>query len=81
METGRKRCRWSAAVPLPLRHLALVGAALALLTAMGAPREAAASEARTLSFFHTHTKETATVTFWRDGGSWIDVHRRNRPRP
>jgi uncharacterized protein YcbK (DUF882 family) len=35
---------------------------------MGAPREAAASEARTLSFFHTHTKETATVTFWRDGG-------------
>jgi uncharacterized protein YcbK (DUF882 family) len=69
METGRTRRRWKAASTLPLRHLAVAGAALALLTWTAAPRHAAASgEARTLSFFHTHTKETATVTFRRDGG-------------
>lgn len=40
-----------------------------------APDARADADTRTLTFFHTHTKETATVTFWRDGrydGEGID---------
>jgi uncharacterized protein YcbK (DUF882 family) len=34
---------------------------------IGMSSGAFASNTRTLSFFHTHTKEQTTVTFWRDG--------------
>jgi uncharacterized protein YcbK (DUF882 family) len=39
--------------------------ALVLAGEMDAAR--AGGDAKTLSFFHTHTRERATVTFWRDG--------------
>jgi uncharacterized protein YcbK (DUF882 family) len=32
------------------------------------PTAHANGDTRTLSLFHTHTKESATITFWRDGG-------------
>jgi uncharacterized protein YcbK (DUF882 family) len=49
--------------------LGLAAAASALLTFASAPLQNAAAlgETRTLSFFHTHTKESLTVTFRRNG--------------
>ncbi|MDF2969973.1 MAG: hypothetical protein K0R61_423 [Microvirga sp.] len=49
--------------------LGLSGAAFALLTFSLAPMHGAAAfgETRTLSFFHTHTNESLTVTFRRNG--------------
>lgn len=46
-----------------------LGAALAvLLTTSPVPRDArAAGDTRSLSFFHTHTSESATITYRRDG--------------
>ncbi|MEE1657851.1 DUF882 domain-containing protein [Microvirga sp. CF3062] len=49
--------------------IGLSAAASALLTFASAPMQGAAAfgETRTLSFFHTHTKESLTVTFRRNG--------------
>ncbi len=49
--------------------LGLSAAASALLTFASAPMQEAVAfgETRTLSFFHTHTKESLTVTFRRNG--------------
>lgn len=49
--------------------ISLSAAASALLTFSLAPMQGAAAfgETRTLSFFHTHTKESLTVTFRRNG--------------
>lgn len=49
-----------------------VAAVLAGMSALMVPagdmrRAFAAGDVRALTLFHTHTKETATVTFWRDG--------------
>lgn len=48
--------------------IALVAGLAALMGPVGEMRPARASgDARTLTFFHTHTRESTTVTFWRDG--------------
>ncbi|MBJ6127891.1 DUF882 domain-containing protein [Microvirga splendida] len=49
--------------------IGLSAAASALLTFASAPMQGAAAlgETRTLSFFHTHTRESLTVTFRRNG--------------
>ena len=53
---------------LRLRLLGLGAGLVALLAASPVSRDVqAAGETRTLSFFHTHTNETATVTFRRNG--------------
>ena len=61
MKTGRDGCRWSPACVLPLRHVAW---ATLTLMIVAAPRSAAASD-RSLTFFHTNTNESATVTYRR----------------
>jgi uncharacterized protein YcbK (DUF882 family) len=48
------------------RVLSLVGSSLAAV-ALTATKVAALDESRTLTIFHTHTGESATVTFRRDG--------------
>jgi uncharacterized protein YcbK (DUF882 family) len=49
--------------------IALTVALLGLFGTFGErPTARANGDTRTLSLFHTHTKESATITFWRDGG-------------
>ena len=48
--------------------LALITGLIGLVAPAGVKQAAQASaETHTLTFFHTHTKESATITFWRDG--------------
>ncbi len=68
MERVRHGRASAATGQLRLRLLGLGAGLVALLAASPVSRDAqAAGETRTLSFFHTHTNETATVTFRRNG--------------
>ena len=56
--------------PIPLRRAALAVSALALALfggTSGTQDAVANGDTRTLTIFHTHTKESATITFRRDG--------------
>jgi len=61
--------RFSPIRPAAIRRLALAaGVALALSGTTSGTQDAVANgDTRSLSIFHTHTKESATVTFKRDG--------------
>lgn len=64
-----KRGRWTGSRRALRAFLGLSAAASVFLTFASAPIQEAAAfgESRTLSFFHTHTKESLTVTFRRNG--------------
>ena len=56
-------------MPLDLdrRHLLGLGLAAAATTVLAPARPWAATADRSLSFFNTHTRETLTATYWRNG--------------
>jgi uncharacterized protein YcbK (DUF882 family) len=64
------KLHWSSLTDGRARSAALLLAALSGLAGLGGgiPFARAGDDVRTLTFFHTHTKEQATITFWRDGG-------------
>ncbi|HEX2135215.1 MAG TPA: DUF882 domain-containing protein [Microvirga sp.] len=67
MEAGRKRCRSASAWLRAARPGALAAALLGAVLCGGAREAAASGDTRSLTLLHTHTKETATITFRRGG--------------
>jgi uncharacterized protein YcbK (DUF882 family) len=68
LTTGSTLHGWVASKSRPLASAALTATLVALTGWPGsAGRAVANGDTRSLSFFHTHTKEQATITFWRDG--------------
>ncbi len=67
MRNAGHRCRWTAFLRNRMPLLGL--AAFVVGPLLGTPNAALSAEAaRTLTFIHTHTNESATVTFRRNGG-------------